>query len=143
MVAALTALSAFAHAGQAQFAVSVTVPTRVALDVIEQPAVLVITADDVARGYKDVSARYVVRHNDRRGCALRIATNDRDAASIVQAIEIRGLGDDVVLRDGAANLHVPGDAFRFDVALELRFVLAASTHPGTFDLPVEIGAAPI
>jgi hypothetical protein len=131
--------SASAEQGQARFTVAVTVPVRVTLEVIEQPAALTLTADDVARGYKDVSARYVVRHNDRNGYLLQIAARPGPA----QRVEVHGLGADVVLRDDVVDIHRSGEAFLQDLALQFRFVLTQSVRPGTFELPVNVAAVPL
>lgn len=128
-----------AEQGRAQFAVAVTVPVRVVLEVIDQPAQLTLSAQDVARGYKDVSARYRVRHNDRHGYVLQIAPR----TGVTSRIEVRGLGAEIALRDDVLDVRRPGEAFEQELTLEFRFVLDAAVRPGTFDLPVNVAAAPI
>ena len=130
-----------ASAGEAQtrFNVTVTVPVHVTLEVIEEPAALTVTDADIARGYKDVAARYRVRHNDRSGCLLRIAPT----VGLTRWVEVRGLGADIVLRDDVVDIHLPGDAFLQSLELEFRFVLDASIQPGSYALPVNIAATPV
>src|SRR5215471_10882545 len=67
IVLAAVSIGASAEQRGATFGVAVTVPVRVSLDVIDEPAALELTTQDVARGYKDIAVRYRVRHNDRRG----------------------------------------------------------------------------
>ena len=130
---------ASAEQGQAHFAVAVTVPVRVVLEVIDQPAELTLSAEDIARGYKDVSARYRVRHNDRHGYLLQIAPR----LGITSRIEVHGLGAEMALRDEVLDVRRPGEAFEQELTLEFRFVLHAAVRPGTFELPVNVAAAPI
>ena len=134
------ALSNPASAGQEQvsFTVGVTVPVRVSLEIVEEPE-LTLTDEDVARGYKDVSAQYVVRHNDRNGYLIEL----KPRGDVAQRVEIRGLGVDVVVRRAIVDVHQPGDAFQQDLSLQFHCVLDASSRPGTFELPVAIAATPL
>ena len=97
------------------------------------------TEDDIARGYKDVSARYRVSCNDRGGYGLRIAPRSR----IAQYVEIYGLGANVVLRDTAIEIAQPRATFVQNFTLEFRLVLNPSTAPGTVALPLQLAAVPI
>ncbi len=140
VLAASLANPVWADQRQTGFSVGVTVPVRVTLEVVEQPAELTLTETDIARGYKDVSARYRVSCNDRRGFVLRIAPR----SSITQHVEIQGLGANVVLRDAAIEIAQQPRAARVqNLALEFRFVLNSSTVPGTAALPVQVAATPI
>lgn len=139
LVLAIASCPVSAEQGRAQFTVAVTVPVRVLLEVVEQPTELTLSADDVARGYKDVSARYRVRHNDRRGYLLQIAPR----MGITSRIEINGLGAEMALRDEVLDVRRPGETFEQELGLEFRFVLDAGVHPGTFELPVSVAATSI
>jgi hypothetical protein len=139
LILAIASCPVSAEQGRAQFAVAVTVPVRVLLEVIEQPTEITLSAADVARGYKDVSARYRVRHNDRHGYLLQIAPR----TGITSRIEVHGLGAAMALRDEVVDVRRSGDAFEQELSLEFRFVLDASVRPGTFELPVNVAAAPI
>jgi hypothetical protein len=130
---------AFAEQVQAGFTVGVVVPARVVLDIVEQPAELTLTAEDIARGYKDVPARYRVHHNDRSGYTVRIAVR----ADTVDRVELHGLGEGVELNDGVVELRRAGDPFEQDLAFEVRLVLGPSNTPGVFDLKVEVSASPV
>src|SRR5512143_3410980 len=126
LVLVMAGSSASAEQGRSHFAVAVTVPVRVVLDVIDQPAELTLSAEDIARGYKDVSARYRVRHNDRHGYLLQIAPR----LGITSRIEVHGLGAEMALRDEALDVRRPGEAFEQELTLEFRFVLDAAVRPG-------------
>ena len=135
----LPACSALADQGQAPFQVVVTVPARVALETVGQPAGLTLTQGDLTRGYKDVSGQYHVRHNDRRGYVLRFVP----LAGIAREVRVRGLGSAFVLGGDAVEVHRSGEDFEQDVALEFRFVLVDGANPGTFDWPVQLTAWPL
>jgi len=68
--------------------VSAVVPKRVTLTVLEQPVQLMLSAEDIERGYKDVAARYQVRHNDPNGYLLHLAPR----IGLTRHVEVRGLG---------------------------------------------------
>lgn len=135
----LFALPAPADQAEARFRVAVTVPTRVALAVVDEPASIVVTAEDLRRGYVDVPARYRVSHNTRRGYLLQLAATP----GLARWIEIRGMGDTVMLRDEPVELHVPGDAFVQDIALDLRLVFAEAVSPGRVEAPWRLAVAPL
>ena len=139
LVLAMASCPASGEQGRAQFTVAVTVPVRVVLEVIEQPTELTLSAEDVARGYKEVSARYRISHNDRNGYLLRIAPR----SDLARYIEVRGLGANVVLSDDGVDIAQPGDDFQQELALTFHFELSEASHPGTFDLPVSLDAIPL
>lgn len=139
VVGALLVNPASADSGRAPFKVIVNVPVRVELETVQQPGLLTLTADDVARGYKDVSARYRVRHNDRNGYLLQIAPR----LGLASEIRVAGLGGPVVVLGEPVELFRSGADFEQDLSLDFRFVLDAAARPGTFDLPVQVAALPL
>ena len=124
---------------RATFLVSATVPQRVTIEALEQPTRLVISAEDVRRGYKDVSARYVVSQNTERGWVLQLAPR----IGITRQIEVRGLSTGVVLGDEGVEVYRAGEDAREDITLEYRLQLDASASPGTYDVPVHVSAVPL
>ena len=70
-LACLAATGVHADSRHTSFVVSATVPERATLEVLEQPALVQISEQDVARGYKDVAAQYQVESNTVRGWLLR------------------------------------------------------------------------
>jgi hypothetical protein len=124
---------------QAAFLVTAIVPERVALAKVEHPGRLAISAADVLRGYKDVSARYVVSQNTERGWVLQLSPR----IGITQHVEVRGLSRDLVLGKESVEVYRPGTAAREDISLDYRLVLDADVQPGTYDMPVHVTATPL
>ena len=135
----LVAGSALADQRQARFTVSVTVPARVVIEPLEPSDRFTLSAEDVARGYKDVAASYRVRHNDRKGYLLQIAPR----VGLARQVEVRGLGTDVVMRDETIEIHRPGAEFLQDLELQFRLLLDTAVQPGVFQLPVQVAATPL
>jgi hypothetical protein len=138
-LAVLLAAPVLADQAQTRFTVSAVVPKRVTLTVLEQPAQLVLSDSDIERGYKDVSARYEVRHNDRNGYLLHLAPR----VGLTHQIDVRGLAAEVVLGDTdlAIRQASAGRLHHFDLAF--RFVLDPAARPGSYALPVHVTAAPL
>ena len=139
LLALVAGPSARADTERAAFLVTATVPERVALAKIEHPSTLAISATDVLRGYKDVSARYVVSQNTERGWVLQLSPR----IGITQHVEVRGLSRDLVLGNESVEVYRPGTTAREDISLEYRLVLDADVEPGTYDMPVHVTATPL
>jgi hypothetical protein len=138
-VAALVALlanPAVAEQSEAHFTVSVVVPTLVILNVLDQPSELSLSTDDVERGYKDVTARYVVNYNDPRGYLLRLVPR----LGVTRYVEVRGLASEVVVYDQDVEIHQVAAERPQDLELQFRFVLDDSAQPGSYLLPVHVAA---
>lgn len=138
LVALLPALAG-AEQATASFRVSVVVPSHATLTVLEQPSRFTVSADDVERGYADVSVRYRVSHNDPRGYLLRLAPRPGGDWRVA----VQGLSGEVVLEDQDIELMQAGAAGRQDFALGFRVLLDDSTRPGTYAMPVLITATPL
>jgi len=138
-LAVLLASPALADQARARFTVSAVVPKRVKLTVLEQPAQLVLTADDIERGYKDVAARYQVRHNDPNGYLLHLAPR----IGLTSHVEVRGLATDVELGDTDLAIRQASAGRLHDFELAFRFVLDPAARPGSYALPVHVTAAPL
>jgi hypothetical protein len=140
LILALAATTAANAAGrQAQFIVQVTVPARVTLEATGQPTHLLLSATDIERGYKDVSARYVVSQNTGRGWLLSLSPR----LGITRQVEVRGLSRPVVLGEHGVEVHQPRSRGAQTLALDYRFVLAPDARPGRYELPVHLSAAPL
>ena len=138
-LAALLASPALADQARARFTVSAVVPKRVTLTALEQPAQLTLTVEDIERGYKDVSARYQVRHNDPHGYLLHLAPR----IGLTRQIEVRGLTSDVLLGDADLAIRQASAGRLHDFELAFRFVLDPAARPGSYALPVHVTAAPL
>jgi hypothetical protein len=138
-LAALLAGPALADQARARFTVSAIVPKRVTLTALEQPAQLTLSVEDIERGYKDVSARYQVRHNDSHGYLLHLAPR----IGLTRQIEVRGLASEVVLGDADLVIRQASVGRLHDFELAFRFVLDPAARPGSYALPVHVTAAPL
>ena len=124
---------------QANFIVTVNVPARATLQAVEQPARLRISAEDVVRGFKDVSARYVVESNTAEGWLLRFAPR----LGIATEVEVRGLQSRVVVQGDTVEVYRARAREPERLMLEYRFVLEPGAQPGSYDLPIHVSAAPL
>ncbi len=125
---------------RAQMLVSAYVIPVARVDSAGAPGTVVVTAADLALGYKDVSARYRVSNNDAHGYLLQFS----ERAGFTRAIEVRGLGAPVEL--GVFGATVPqfgGPRRDADLDLQYRLHLAAHVRPGEYTLPVAVSANPL
>jgi hypothetical protein len=139
LLALVAGAGARAETEQARFVVSATVPARVTIEALGQSGRLVITADDVQRGYKDVSARFLVSHNTARGWVLQLAPR----IGITEQIKVTGLSTDVVLREESVEVYRPATTGREDISLGFHMLLDADAEPGAYDMPVHVTAMPL
>ncbi|TFH32755.1 MAG: hypothetical protein E4G97_01990 [Deltaproteobacteria bacterium] len=130
--------------GSARIRVTATVPSRATLRVLRQERKLVVTPEDVARGYVDAPAasRIEVRNNNRRGCLLvfeRIAGPDASFGNV----SVRGFERDVEI--GPSGGFVPHSYAPAPVAEELsyRFSLGRDARPGTYPWPLQVSVRPM
>ena len=110
------------------------------VEAVGAPGTVVLTAADLAVGYKDVSAKYRVSHNVARGYMLQFSAR----AGLTRAIEVRGLGAPVEF--GAFGAEVPqfGRSRQADeLDLQYRLHLAADARPGVYTMPVTLAANPL
>lgn len=128
-----------AESRQANFIVTVSVPARATLQAIEQPARLHISAEDVVRGFKDVSARYIVESNTADGWLLRFAPR----LGVAAQVEVQGLQSPVVMRDEMVEVHRARAREPERLTLEYRFVLEPDAQPGSYELPIHVSATPL
>jgi hypothetical protein len=138
-LAALVAGPALADQARARFTVSAVVPKRVTLTALEEPSQLMLSAEDVERGYKELAVRYQVRHNDPRGYLLHLAPR----IGLTRQVEVRGLASEVLLGDEEVAIRQASAARRHDFELAFRFVLDPAARPGSYALPVHVTAAPL
>lgn len=140
VLATLAASAALgAETQQARFIVRVNVPARATLQAVEQPARLRISAEDIARGFTDVSARYVAQSNTAEGWLLRFAPR----LGIARQVEVRGLQSQVVVQGDTVEVYRARAREPECLTLEFRFVLEPGAQPGSYDLPIDVSAAPL
>lgn len=129
---------------QAKVTVSATVLKRASLRVLAQPAAVVVTAEDIARGYVDVAApaRVAIKSNSPRGYMLEFA-NEGD---FMRQILVKGLASDVQLSPSGGAImqsHAGIGVTRETLELGFRFVLAAAARPGTYAWPMQLTVLPL
>lgn len=139
LLAMVAGAGARADTRQAQFLVHATVPARASLAAVEQPTHLNVSEADLARGYVDISARYVVESNTREGWLLRLSPR----LGITRHVEVRGLSAPLVVQGDEVEVYRArtSDAERLELAY--RFVLAPGVEPGTYELPIHVAATPL
>ena len=128
-----------ADSRQAQFLVRTTVPARATLAAVEQPKHLNVSEADLARGYMDVSARYVVESNTRDGLLLRLSPR----IGITHHVEVRGLSATLVVQGDEVEVYLARTSEAEHLELDYRFVLAPDVEPGTYELPIHVAATPL
>lgn len=138
LLLALVVPSLEASEARAMFQVSVVVPPQVRLEALLQPPQLRLSDADVARGYIDVPVRYRVRHNDRRGYLLQLVPRN----GLASRIEVAGLSQSIVVADDSVEVHRVPAGWIDELDLEFRVVLGPDARPGTYPLPVHVGASP-
>ena len=140
----LTCAAALIYIGTAQagspasFNVAATVLPRVTLSAASQPASLVISGDDVRRGYVDATepTRLVVVSNDPRGFAIDIWP----ASGIFMSVRVHGTGESVIVgRDGGTIVQRSLAGRGLPLTLTWRFMLADATVPGRYPWPLQYG----
>lgn len=138
------ALPAFAGQASASFTVSVRVLPSPTLSVIESASGVEISADDVARGHKQVAVRYRVTGTGLRGYLLQVAPK----VGLVRRIEVGGPGTGTATGDIPLEIHRRADGCLAagcveEAALVLRLVLDPDARPGSYPLPVRLAALPL
>jgi hypothetical protein len=123
----------------ARIRVTATVLPRSTLRILHQARTLVVTPEDVARGYVDAPAasRIEVRNNSRGGCLLvfeRVAGLDASFGNV----SVRGFEREVEI--GPAGGFVPHAYAPAPVTEELsyRFSLGRDARPGTYPWPLQV-----
>jgi hypothetical protein len=139
LLLAASTLPAGAESASARFTVSAIVNAQVTLEPVGEPARLTLTTEDIARGYKVVSARYQVHQSAGRGYLLHLSPR----VGLTRHVEIRGLSGTLLLQDDSLAVYRASADEPQDFALNYRFVLDAAARPGTYALPVHVSATPL
>jgi hypothetical protein len=119
--------------------ISATVAPYTHLDLIAQAATLTVTAEDVQRGYVDVSAgtHLMARSNDPNGFSV----NFTPRAGVFNSAKITGLGSDVEIDRTGGSVHRAYTGHEASMQLGYRFVLSRDVAPGNYPWPLQISAA--
>jgi hypothetical protein len=138
-VGSLPASPAPAAESQARFTVAVSVPSRVTLVALDQPAQLTLSDEDVRRGFKDVDASYTVSNNDPRGYLLRLSPR----VGLTSRVQVTGLATDVVLADTDVEVRQMAARGSQELALGFRLLLDPAARPGSYRWPLSLTATPL
>lgn len=132
-------LPAAAEQASARFTVSAFVPQRVSLQAINPPTLLTVSSEDIARGYKDLSARYEVRQNTGHGYLLSLSPR----LGLASRVAVLGLDSEIELRDQSIEIYRNRPSGLERLVLTFRFELEATARPGSYALPVHLSASPL
>jgi hypothetical protein len=122
-----------------QMRISATVNPYVRLDVLQQQPSLTITAEDVQRGYVDVSA----------GTSLRTRTNDRNGflvnfdsrSNVFERVSVTGIGGTVEIGSGGGAVRAAYTGPESLAQVSYRFYLAQGVQSGSYPWPLQISAS--
>ena len=125
----------------AKMSVSCEVIARAVVMMESSPASILVTADDVARGYAEISRAIVVRTrtNSRAGYLLEASRTSTDFI----AVEVSFAGESFTVTESRVLMQRPYVPDGDHVALDLRLRLGPGSAPGTYPLPVVITASPL
>jgi hypothetical protein len=119
--------------------ISATVNPYVRLDVLQQQPSLTITAEDIQRGYVDVSA----------GTSLRTRTNDRNGflvsfdsrSNIFERVSVSGIGATAEIGSGGGTIRAAYAGPESLAQVSYRFYLAQGVQSGNHPWPLQISAS--
>ena len=122
-----------AASGEAKLTVTATILKRATLQVLAQPATLVVTSADLARGYVDVpaSSQVAIQNNSTAGYLLDFRNH---GGEFLRQVFVRGLNGDVQLSPGGGLVRqgsAGGGVTKTTLALGYRFVLSSAAQAGT------------
>ena len=134
-----TKARATTSAKSTQMRISATVNPYVRLDVLQQQPSLTITAEDIQRGYVDVSA----------GTSLRTRTNDRNGflvnfdsrSNVFERVTVTGIGGTAEIGSGGGTIRAPYAGPESLAQVSYRFHLAQGVQSGNHPWPLQISAS--
>lgn len=127
-----------AGASRARLEVTATVLKHASLNIVAQPAMLVVTEADVARGHVDVASpvELAIKANTENFLLDFAASGD-----FMRRIIVSGLANEVQLSPaGGAIAQRSGPR---TVSLSFRFVLSENARPGAYPWPLRLSATPL
>ena len=139
-----TPLVATIGSDEAKLTVTATILKRASLRVLAQPASVVVTAADIARGYVDVPGpmQVAVQSNSSGGYMLMFESQ----GDFMRQTLVRGLDKNVQL-EAAGGSVAQGASGRgmskTTLDLGFRFVLAESARQGVYAWPMRLSVTPI
>ena len=134
LLALSAAPGAVAAMRSASFGVSVQVVARTVMEPLDAPETVVLTAEDLARGYREVDARFRVHAQGTHRYLLNMAPRNGLATSI----DIEGLGAPVRLDQADITVLQSVQASVSELRLRFRLRLRPGLTAGTYAFPVRL-----
>lgn len=129
---------------EAKLTVSAIVLKRASLQVLSQPASVVVTAADISRGYVESPSPLQVRvQSNSQGGYMLIFDSQGD---FMRQILVRGLDNDVQLDAAGGSIAQRASGrgmYKASLALSFRFVLAESARQGLYAWPMRLSVVPL
>jgi hypothetical protein len=116
----------------ASLAVSVQVVARTAMERLDAPETVVLTPEDLAKGYREVDASYRVHASGTSRYLLNIAPR----TGLATSIDIEGLGSPVRLEQSDIAVLQTTQARVRELRLRFRMELRPGLAAGTYAFPV-------
>ena len=134
-------ISAHAASSRASFSVSVTVMpvAHINHDVLNH---IVITRDDVQRGFVDVKSNSAIQvsSNSAQGFTLDVYS----ICNLFNNVVVSGVDGDVSLSaDGGSIVHRWSHAQTQALSLSYRFALRPDIQPGSYSFPLQMSVRPL
>ncbi|HEU4522605.1 MAG TPA: hypothetical protein VFT12_11420 [Thermoanaerobaculia bacterium] len=130
----------FGGEGSATMTVTARVIARATVDVHQQPSEVLVTNEDVKRGYVDVADPLAVRvrTNSQNGYLLQVSNGSQTFSAIELAFGDTSMT--VSHESWIARPYVPAGEV---VNARVRVRLAPGISPGRHPLPIEVSASPL
>lgn len=143
----MTPVFSVGHANEVKLLVSATVMKKASLQVLTQPATVVLTAADIARGYVDMlaPAQFAVQSNSRNGYLLMFGSE----GEFFRQTLVRGLSNDVqldgngggVVQQNAGGSGSGSGITKTVLALTFRFILSDVAKQGVYAWPMRLSVS--
>jgi hypothetical protein len=130
--------------GAARIQVNATVPPRASITVLHQEMFLIVTTEDISRGYVDAPAasRVEIRENIPQGYLL-VFEGSGVPDSPVERLSVRGLGSEFEIGPGGGFVPRPHARGPVSADLSYRFSLSRDARPGAYPWPLSVSVRPL
>lgn len=129
------------QSSRAELKVSATVLPYTSLKVLNHSQTLMITQEDISRGYVDVvrAGSIEVKSNSRDGYYLSFECSDE----VIRQVRVDGLGKPAILGPGSGIVPMQMDARVARIELSYRFILSDTAQPGVHPWPMVVEVLPM
>jgi hypothetical protein len=136
-VAGASAVPADAGVAVASFGVSARVVGEARIEGVAAPDHVVLLAEDLARGYKEIDARYRVQAARIDRYLLNLAPR----IGLASLIHVEGLGAPVTLGESDITVLQAAPAGTSELRLRLRLKLRPGLAPGAYPFPLHLSVS--